>query len=156
MIAALAGALGTVAAGAAYIGGHEGISLTSYQDAGGVWTICQGLTEGVQPNMALTQEECDARFKAEIGKTFARVDQIVRVDMTPSRRIAVASFCYNVGFGNCGRSTFIKKLNAKDPTACNEILRWKFVDGVDCSTPGNRVCPGVFKRRQEEAELCRG
>lgn len=75
--------------------------------------------------------------------------------MSPPRRAAVASFCgYNLGLAKCAKSTFIRRLNAGDPDACDEILRWVYVGGKDCRDPASN-CRGIVIRREEEAALCR-
>ena len=36
--------------------GPQGSRLVAYQDQGGVWTICDGITKGVTPGMRVTQK----------------------------------------------------------------------------------------------------
>ena len=38
--------------------------------------------------------------------------------------------------------------------ACNALLNWRFVGKFDCSTPGNRRCPGVWTRQQARHATC--
>lgn len=146
---ATAGAIAT-----AFIGEKEGRSLTAYQDGARVWTICDGYTRGVTPGMAATDDECDRLRDSEIGRSFAEVDSVVVVPMSAARRAAIASFVYNLGLPALARSTLLKKLNAGDPGACDEILRWVYVGGKDCRDPANN-CQGIVTRRQQEAALCR-
>ena len=55
----------------------EGTSLIAYPDAGGVWTICGGVTrvdgKPVVKGMQLTREQCDKIDKAEQAKALAWV-----------------------------------------------------------------------------------
>ena len=56
-----------------------------------------------------------------------------------------------------GDGDAVKRLNASDYAgACNAILDWKYVGKVDCSASGNRVCPGLWKRRQQLHKQCLG
>ena len=38
--------------------------------------------------------------------------------------------------------------------ACDALLRYRFAAGFDCSTPGNRRCPGVWTRQLERHAKC--
>lgn len=152
--------LSLVAAGATaaviastFVGEKEGLTLKAYQDGASVWTICRGITEGVKPGQTATREECDRLFTSEIGKRLAAVDEMVTAPMSEARRAAITSLCYNIGLGACRRSTLIRKLNAGDPQACDEILRWHYSGGEDCTDPKSN-CRGIPPRREQERELC--
>lgn len=38
--------------------------------------------------------------------------------------------------------------------ACNDLLKYKFAAGYDCSTPGNKRCWGVWQRQLERHAKC--
>lgn len=38
--------------------------------------------------------------------------------------------------------------------ACDALLRYRFVAGFDCSTPGNKRCMGVWTRQQQRHQQC--
>lgn len=38
--------------------------------------------------------------------------------------------------------------------ACDALLNWRYVDGFDCSTPGNKICRGVWTRQLERHAKC--
>lgn len=40
--------------------------------------------------------------------------------------------------------------------ACKALLNWRFAAGYDCSTPGNRRCPGVWTRQLRRYDACMG
>lgn len=160
MVRPSAKVLTLIAAGAAtlavsfqFITEEEGRSLTPYRDVGGVLTICDGQTKGVTVDMVATEKECNEMTVREIQHTISVVDALVSVPMTPARKSAIVSFVYNVGSSSFERSTLRKKLNAKDPTACAELLKWRYAGGKDCSIRANN-CYGVFLRRQREHYLC--
>lgn len=138
----------------------EGTRLKAYQDGAKVWTICQGHTAGVKPGDVATPAQCSEFFHSDVGAAFAAVDRLVTAPMSEPQRAGITSFCgYSIGSGNCGRSTFLKKLNAGDRKgACAAIMDWTYitVDGrkFDCRTPGNKLCAGLVERRESERELC--
>ncbi|UKY38196.1 lysozyme [Pantoea dispersa] len=136
----------------------EGSSLAAYSDAGGVWTICGGVTNvngrPVVKGMKLTAEQCRAIDKAEQAKALAWVERNVHVPLTEPQKVGIASFCpWNIGPGKCLPSTFYRKLNAGDRKgACAEIKRWIFDGGRDCRIRSNN-CYGQVERRDQESEL---
>ncbi|WP_312740848.1 lysozyme [Cedecea neteri] len=136
----------------------EGTSLVAYPDAGGVWTICGGVTrvdgKPVVKGMQLTRQQCDKIDKAEQAKALAWVEKNVRVPLTEPQKVGIASFCpWNIGPGKCLPSTFWRKLNAGDRHgACTEIKRWTYDGGRDCRIRSNN-CYGQVLRRDQESEL---
>lgn len=38
--------------------------------------------------------------------------------------------------------------------ACDALLNWKFAAGFDCSTPGNKICAGVWTRQLKRHAQC--
>lgn len=136
----------------------EGTSLVAYPDAGGVWTICGGVTrvdgKPVVKGMQLTRQQCDKIDNAEQEKALAWVEKNVRVPLTEPQKVGIASFCpWNIGPGKCLPSTFWIKLNAGDRLgACAEIKRWIYDGGRDCRIRSNN-CYGQVLRRDQESEL---
>lgn len=133
----------------------EGNELRAYRDAGGVWTICGGLTQGVKPGDVETPEGCARRNRAAYGKYYDELDRLVKVPLSEPARAGVMSFCtYNIGSHKCRNSTFLELLNEGNKTAaCRQILRWIFDGGKDCRIKSNN-CAGQVIRRQQEYELC--
>lgn len=154
VLALIVAGAGSAAIATTFVGEKEGRSLTAYQDIAKVWTICDGHTKGVKPGQTATPEECDRIRASDVGEFMAQVDRMVTVPMSEPRRAAVTSFAYNVGLANLKSSTFLKRLNAGDPAACGEILRWVYVGKKDCRDPRNN-CAGIAARREQEAALCR-
>lgn len=67
--------------------------------------------------------------------------------------IGHANFCTNPKTG--GPGVIPRRLRASDYRgACDAILLYKFADGYDCSTPGNRRCSGVWKDRLRLHSAC--
>lgn len=154
VLALVVAGAGSAAIATTFVGEREGRSLTAYQDIAKVWTICDGHTKGVLAGQTATPEQCDSMRATDVGEFMAQVDRIVRVPMSEARRAAVTSFAYNVGLANLRGSTFLRRLNAGDPNACDDILKWVYVGGKDCRDPAN-TCRGIVTRREQEAALCR-
>ena len=65
-------------------------------------------------------------------------------------------FTGNFGIGNWRGSSMRRNLLAgKYEAACDSLLLYKRAAGYDCSTPGNRRCPGVWTRQLERHQKCK-
>ncbi|HQU89607.1 MAG TPA: lysozyme [Denitromonas sp.] len=123
---------------------------------GDVPTIGFGTTGGVKMGDRITPPVALARALKDVETFEGALRQCVTVPLHQHEYDALVSFSYNVGSGAFCGSTLVKKLNAGDyPGACNELLRWRFVAGRDCSKPGSG-CAGLWKRRQDENARCLG
>ncbi|OKP02595.1 lysozyme [Xenorhabdus eapokensis] len=139
----------------------EGNWLSAYRDAGGIWTICRGITRidgvPVRQGMRLTTQQCDELNQLESQRAIDWVKRHVKVPLTEPQIAGIASFCpYNIGSGKCVSSTFYRKLNAGDKRgACAEIQRWIFDGGKDCRQTKGQAngCYGQVERRAQESEL---
>lgn len=77
------------------------------------------------------------------------------VQLTQSEYDLYLNFAYNVGSRGFCTSTMLAKLKAGDYTgACAQFTQWRFQRGFDCSTPGNKVCAGLWQRRLRQREQC--
>ncbi len=154
VLALLAAGAGAGVIATQFIGEHEGLSLSAYQDSAKVWTICRGHTGNVRPGMKTSLLDCDAYFQSDLGVVFLALDRLVKVDLPEPTTAALASFSFNVGTGALKNSTLLKKLNAGDTRgACDEIMRWTYVGGKDCRLASSN-CRGIVERRTQERELC--
>jgi len=149
----VAGGLSAAALTPAVLTHFEDTKLEAYQDTGGVWTICTGSTEGVKEGDTATPEMCADLLAKESAKFEGAVERLVTVPMSAPRKTALTSFAYNVGIGNFKRSTLLKRINAQDPNACEELSKWVYVKRKDCRIAKNN-CMGIVHRRQAERELC--
>lgn len=105
-----------------------------------------------------TPPQALARALGDVQRFEKSLKQCVTVPLAQYEYDAYVSLTYNVGDGAFCRSTLVRKLNAGDYAgACDEILRWRFFQGKDCSLPMyQRLCGGLWARRQQEARLCAG
>jgi len=138
VILAIAGVLGTY---------HEGTRHNAYADVGGVWTICQGHTQGVRPGDTASDEQCRAYLEADMAAAYADVKRCITFPMTLAQQAAFTDAVYNIGPSVICGSTLQRLANAGDVRgACEQLLRWNKANG--------RVLPGLVARRQAERDLC--
>lgn len=124
----------------------EACKLTAYQDSAGVWTIGYGHTSGVESGMKITQAQADAYLKADLKTSENAVNNKVTYSIKQNQFDALVSFTFNVGSGNFGSSTLLKKLNQGDITgAANQFDVWIYA--------GGEVLDGLVRRRAAEKEL---
>lgn len=133
--------------------------LTAYQDQGGIWTICNGITKGVSPGMTVTADWCERAQREEITNHSAPLARVDR-DLPVREKVAFTDLSYNIGVGAFGGSTALRKLVSGDTVgACDAILMWKGATvnkrKVDCSKPSNG-CSGIWVRRNVERDVCTG
>jgi GH24 family phage-related lysozyme (muramidase) len=72
----------------------EGVSLTAYQDSGGVWTIGWGHTTGVKPGMTITLEQAEGLLKKDLTPL---LDLVEAAGIPAAAAAALVSFGYNAG-----------------------------------------------------------
>lgn len=138
------GAVGAVAL--AFTAHNEGTRYRAYPDQGGVWTICEGHTRGVKPGATATREQCDAFLAEDMREAAVYVDLHVTVPLGACQRAALQDFVFNVGSPAFGRSTMLRKLNARDYYGAQlEFPRWDIVSGEHNQ--------GVYNRRLREQAL---
>ena len=142
----------------------EDTRLYAYQDAGGIWTICDGLTtyqgKPVRKGMRLTAEQCKTESARRHNEAVAWVKSHISsgVKLSEPQIAGVASFCYwNIGPAKCLNSTFWKELNTgRTKSACEQVKRWIYDGGKDCRIRSNNCFGQVDRREQESALICWG
>lgn len=102
--------------------------------------------KAVQRTLAYIQD-AEAEMKATLqGVELFQAEYDVYVDWR-----------YQFGGAAWRRSSMLRELKAGNyRAACDALLRYRFSAGYDCSTPGNKVCAGVWKRQQERHAQCIG
>lgn len=130
----------------ACVSGFEGLRQYAYKDPVGIPTICFGETKGVKLGDRKTLEECKDLLIESLMIANKAVESCVKVPLSDNRHAALVSFTYNVGNTAFCNSTLVKKLNAGDADACDELLRWTKAKGIQL--------PGLVKRREAERQLC--
>ena len=130
----------------------EGLRLRAYQDSVGVWTICFGETDGVQPGDVRTEAECEAMLEPRLlehraGWLDALTAETLQTRLHPNRDAAFSSWTYNIGVHAARTSTATKRLNAGNIAGACKAATW-FKKG------GGRVILGLVRRRSHEYEHC--
>ena len=123
----------------------EGCRLTSYQDAGGVWTIGYGHTGNVAPFTAITQQQADAFLRYDLRNAEKYVNKYNNVyHFTQGQFDALVSFTYNAGAGNLK-----KLLNGGNKPI--ELVKLDLPE--TCIRAKGKVLKGLIRRREAEANL---
>lgn len=143
-----AGAAALVLAIAGTVGGYyEGNVNHAYQDMGGVWSICEGHTQGVTANQIATDDQCLQYLQSDMQEAYGYVNSCILAPITVTQAAAFTDAAYNLGKGVVCGSTLQRMMNAGDiQGACDQLLRWNKVNG--------KVVQGLVNRRQAEHDLC--
>lgn len=137
----------------------EGFRPDAYPDPGSrdgtPWTIGYGQTRigsrAVHKGDKITEAEAARLLSIRLASVAAKVEGLVKVDLTDNQFGALVAFADNVGFGDSktpgfATSTLLKKLNAGDYNSVpTQLARWNKNDG--------HVMDGLTNRRAAEAGL---
>lgn len=120
-------------------------------------TIGFGTTGGVKMGDSTTPPKALARLLTDVREFEGALRRCVRVPLHQHEYDAFINLAYNIGSTAFCGSTLVRRLNALDYAgACQEILKWRYVAGQDCSDPANRQCGGVWARRLKTHQQCLG
>lgn len=127
----------------------EGYSSKAYPDpatGGAPWTIGYGTTKGVKPGMIITAEQAEKMLRDDVAKFESGVSSLITSPTTQGQFDAMVSLAYNIGLGNFGKSTLLKKHNARCYTCAADQFRvWNRANG--------KVMNGLTKRRAAERQV---
>lgn len=127
----------------------EGYSSKAYPDpatGGAPWTIGYGTTKGVKPGMVITAEQAEKMLRDDVAKFESGVSSLITSPTTQGQFDAMVSLAYNIGLGNFGKSTLLKKHNARCYTCSADQFRvWNRANG--------KVMNGLTKRRAAERQV---
>lgn len=131
----------------------EGCKLKAYKDPVGIWTIGVGIIrypngKPVKQGDVITQAQAEEYLMHELNMKAGQIQHhFYNVFLTQNQMDAIISFAFNCGVAALGKSTLLKKIkaNPNDPSIELEFMKW--VKG------GNKVLPGLVKRRQAESDL---
>lgn len=130
----------------------EGYSSKAYPDpatGGAPWTIGYGTTKGVKPGMVITAQQAEKMLCDDVAKFESGVSSLITAPTTQGQFDAMVSLAYNIGLGNFGKSTLLKKHNARCYTCAADQFRvWNRANG--------KVMNGLTKRRAAEREVYMG
>lgn len=130
----------------------EGLRLTAYRDAVGVWTIGYGTTAaagvGIEPRagMTITQADAEEYLRRGLDKFAAQIRPHIAVPVTDNQFGAMVSLAYNIGPGAFIKSTLLRRLNAGDYIGASaQFAVW--------NKAGGKVLAGLTRRRAAERKL---
>lgn len=158
----LVGLLSVSAAGFGAWQAHEGFSPVAYVPTkGDVPTIGHGSTHYEDGRAVKMGDAITRKRAAELARNLMAKDEqrfaatLPGVKLTQGEYDAYLDFVGQYGIGAWSISSMRKDLlAARYVAACNDMLRYRFVAGYDCSTPGNKRCGGVWVRQQVRVNQC--
>lgn len=123
---------------------------------GDVPTMGFGTTEGVKIGDSTAPVHAVQRALSDASKYEGALKRCVKVPLHQAEYDVYVDLSYNVGPAAFCGSTIVRRLNAGDYRgACEAILMWKYGPRkFDCSTPGNKVCAGLWKDRLRLHRQC--
>lgn len=157
------------------------VSVLTVSLAGfGAWKANEGYTDtaviptkGDVPTIGHGSTRYEDGTKVRLGDTITRprAELLARNLMTQDERQFAASlpdvrlhqeefdlymdFTGQYGIGNWRASSMRRDLLAGNyAQACNDLLKYRFAAGFDCSTPGNKRCAGVWSRQLDRHAKC--
>ena len=124
---------------------YEGFYSKTYVCPGGKKTIGYGFTdEDLVKKGSITKADADRILGKKVRDELAFLRTQVQ-GLSPKQEAACVSFIYNLGRGNFLKSTFLKKLKARDFKAAQvECSKWVYAKGTKLN--------GLVKRRAAEAK----
>lgn len=137
----------------------EGFFAHPYDDngalPGGTWTIGYGSIRDAAGNPvtpttpAVTEAQAVKLLTRDMTGAAKDVHKRVRVELLIHEAAALISWTYNLGGGNLGASTLLRKLNAGEKTAVpSEMRKWINQEG--------KPLVGLLRRRWAEAAIFLG
>lgn len=109
----------------------------------------------VQIGDTITPPKAVARSAAHIAKDETGLKQCVTGSLSQTEYDTLVGFAYQYGVAATCASSMVRETNAGNYlAACHGYTRYKFSGGFDCSTPGNKVCAGVWARNLERQAKC--
>ena len=109
----------------------------------------------VQIGDTITPPQALARTLAHVQKDERGIKSCVTAPLTQTDYDLMVDFSYQYGTRALCKSSIVSHANAgRYLESCEAYLFYRKVAGYDCSTPGNRRCPGVWRRSQERYSKC--
>lgn len=127
---------------------------------GDIPTLGFGMTERpdgskVQMGDTINPVQAVQRTLAYTQRVDSRIKRCVTAPLSQVEYNLMHNFSYQYGVGALCSSSMVRLANAGDYAgSCNAYLAYRYVGKFDCSTPGNRVCSGVWARSKDRHDQC--
>lgn len=109
----------------------------------------------VQMGDRITPPRAIARTRAHIARDESGLKRCVTGELSQSEYDTLVDFTYQYGPAKACSSSMVKHINAgRYREACEAYTLYKFAAGFDCSTPGNKICGGVWTGSLERRAKC--
>ena len=96
--------------------------------------------------MVITAQQAEKMLRDDVAKFESGVSSLITAPTTQGQFDAMVSLAYNIGLGNFGKSTLLKKHNARCYTCAADQFRvWNRANG--------KVMNGLTKRRAAERQV---
>ena len=127
----------------------EGLRLTAYKCAAGVWTIGYGQTgtvdgKRIHAGMRITRAKADELFRNDTEYRMVKVANMLERPANPREFDALISLAYNIGLGALRKSSVMRNHNA----GYRFKAAYAFMNHV---WAGGRILKGLVLRRAVEA-----
>ncbi len=124
----------------------EGLKLSAYKCQAGIPTIGYGHTKKVRMGDKCTEAQANQWLSEDLTDAENAVNRLVTVALSENQFATLVSFTFNLGEGNFGSSTLLKKVNAGHfDEVPDQLRRWVYADG--------EVSQGLKNRREDECKL---
>lgn len=154
---------------------NEGMSLEAYKDSAGVPTICYGETKGVKMGQRATLSDCQKQLIQSAGEHAKALDGLP-MQLSDVALVGSIDFIYNVGVAGFNGSAVKRHLKSLNYAAAGKaVLDWRYISKYQQKSPGtgwvykgsnrwtfdcsqyingkrNRVCRGLWERRQWQSK----
>lgn len=141
---------------------REGNVSKPYRDTGGV--VTQGIGSTKKPDgtkIKMTDPAISKQTARDWARAYVSKDEIqfrkslAGVKLSQTEYDLYLDFSYQYGTPTFAKSSMLRYLKAGQyKQACTALLKYKYVAGYDCSTPGNKRCAGVWTRQLSRYHKC--
>ncbi len=107
---------------------------------------------------AISRETADKWLRNDVSKREVAFKKSLQgVKLSQAEYDLYLDFSYQYGIPTFSKSSMLRYLKAGNyKAACTSLLKYKYVAGYDCSTPGNKRCAGVWTRQLSRYHKCMG
>ena len=127
---------------------------------GDVPTIGFGTTQGVKMGDTTTPVAALQRMGRDITVFEGALRRCVKSPLYQIEYDTYLNHSYNIGSTGFCSSSIVRELNNQNYVkACGHIKDWRYITlpnkiKYDCSTPGNKICWGLWERRLKDYNTC--